>query len=471
MEEEEFDNTEEQNETLKHSVSRFEEMIRNKDHYFFDVDALLKIIDYYLDKNERNRALAVVKHANTLHPQSVNLLLKQAHLFALCDREKQALETLDHVEKLQPFDPDIFIIRGNIYNNLQEFDKAITNYQQALAYSDIKDELYFNIALACQNRLDYESAVKFLKKCILENPDFEMAYEELAVSYGFSGLTDDGVVFYKQLIDRIPYSYLAWFNLGDVYSRLGQYDNALEAFDYALLIKDDYVPALIEQGNTFALMDRYDEAIASFKSTFNYSTPDAVIFYNIAECYENLEKMEEARGYYKKAVKLNPEMSQAWYGIGTTLEFQQKWFEAIHYIKKALEFDATNGEYWYTLGDCECELNNLEEAEKCYIKVMEHEPENPEIWFTYADFLVDSVRTDEAVELIAIGVKNHPDNIEMYLRLVSYLFMNGESKEGLHFMETALDKNFEAFPLLFELNPTLENNQDILQLIELKRKK
>jgi tetratricopeptide (TPR) repeat protein len=471
MEEEEFDNTEEQNETLKHSVKRFEEMVRKRDHYFFDVDALIKILDFYVDHNDKTRALEVVKHANTLHPQSVNLLLKEAHLYAISDRDKQALKTLEQVEKLQPFDPDIFILRGNIYNNLQEYEKAIANYLQALEFSDIKDELYFNIAMACQNRLDYTGAVKYLKKCILENQDFEIAYEELSVSYGFSGLTEDGISFFKDLIDKTPYSYLAWFNLGDIYSRTGLYENALEAFDYALLIKEDYIPALIEQGNTLALLDRYTEAINSFMATFSYSTPDAVIFYNIAECYENIDNMEEARNFYKKAIKLNPEMSQAWYGMGTTLESQQKWFEAIHYIKKAIELDNANGEYWYTLGDCEFELNNLEEAEKCYIKVMEYQPENPEIWFTYADFLVDSVRTEEAIELIAIGVKNHPDNIEMYLRLVSYLYINGEIKEALHFMETALDKDFEAFPLLFEINPLLEHNQQFLELIELKRKK
>lgn len=200
MEEDEFGNSEEQNETLKKSVRQFETMIHKKEHYFFDVDALIKIIDYYLEKNDKTKAFQVVNYANGLHPQSVNLLLKQAHLFAISNKEKQALETLDRVEKLQPFDPDIFIIRGNIYNNLQEYEKAISCYLQAVEFTDIKDELYFNIALACQNRLDYAGAVKYLKKCILENPDFEIAYEELAVSYVFSGLTEDGILFLNNLL-------------------------------------------------------------------------------------------------------------------------------------------------------------------------------------------------------------------------------------------------------------------------------
>jgi len=48
MEEEEFPPAGEQQNHIRHYIERYEEMLRNKDDYFLDVDAFLNIIDYYI---------------------------------------------------------------------------------------------------------------------------------------------------------------------------------------------------------------------------------------------------------------------------------------------------------------------------------------------------------------------------------------------------------------------------------------
>ena len=52
MEEEEFLNNDDQQKQIRYSIERYEEMIRNKDAYFFDVDAFVNIVDYYIEKND-----------------------------------------------------------------------------------------------------------------------------------------------------------------------------------------------------------------------------------------------------------------------------------------------------------------------------------------------------------------------------------------------------------------------------------
>lgn len=66
----EFDNPEE----ARSSVERYEEMIRNKDQYFFDADAFEKIIDYYIEKNDPIKAMQVVEYALSQHPYASNFL-------------------------------------------------------------------------------------------------------------------------------------------------------------------------------------------------------------------------------------------------------------------------------------------------------------------------------------------------------------------------------------------------------------
>ncbi|MBL0342080.1 MAG: hypothetical protein IPP71_14835 [Bacteroidetes bacterium] len=91
-------------------------MIRKQDRYFFDVDALIRIIDFYIDKGEHTQALEVSKYAFSLHPNSVNFLIKQAHLFAITGQDQRALDTLERLERISPYDLELHIIRGNIFN-------------------------------------------------------------------------------------------------------------------------------------------------------------------------------------------------------------------------------------------------------------------------------------------------------------------------------------------------------------------
>ena len=77
MEEEEFPASGDQQNQIRHSIERYEEMIRNKDAYFFDVDAFLNIIDFYIERNDPKVALQVVEFAQDQHPASVEFLLRE----------------------------------------------------------------------------------------------------------------------------------------------------------------------------------------------------------------------------------------------------------------------------------------------------------------------------------------------------------------------------------------------------------
>lgn len=466
---EELDNQDDLNEKLELSVSRFEEMIRNQDRYFFDVDALIRILDFYLEKGEYNKAIEVSRYASTLHPNSVNLLMKQAHLFALTGQDQKALETLEKVERISPYDLELHLIRGNIFNTLGQYSSALECFKKALPLTDVKDEIYFSMAITYQNMLNYPKAIELFKLAINHNPSYEMAMEELTSCLGISGRLSDGITYFKSLIDKEPYSYAAWYNLGDIHCRTGNFEEALHAFDYCILIREDYAPAYLDQAHVLAMLGHYEDAIKKYKQTFEYYKPDGITYFNIAECYEKLEQMDEARTYYKKSVKLLPEMAQAWYGIALTLEFEERWYEAIHYVRKAIEKDATNADYWLLLGDCEFNLNNIADAGECYAKVTEELPANIDGWLSYAHFLTETGNADEAVTLTERALGFHPECAELHYRQMVNLYCTGDLKQAYLQLETAMDKDLGALNMIFELLPSLQNDQQIIQLISNKR--
>jgi tetratricopeptide (TPR) repeat protein len=473
MEEEEdgMENREDHNDLLSSSIKKYEEMKRLKERYFFDVDALVKIIDHFIDSLEYEKAQDVTRYALSLHPQSASFTLKEAHLLALMGKEEQALKLLEEVEHVNPFDIEVHLIRGNIYNSMEQFPRAIASFRKALEMADEqKDDIYLSLAITYQNMSDYSKAVDYYKLCLLENPTNEVAMEEIIVSLEFSKQLGEGISFFNRLIDEQPYSYMLWYYLGELLSKKADYEEAIKAYDYCLLIKEDFAPAHLDMAQSLSMLEKFEEAIARYKMAFEYCQPDAFTYYNLGECHEQLRQFEDARTYYKKAVKLTPEMAQAWYGIGVTFEEEERWYEALHYVKKAIELDDQNGEYWLALGDCEYRLNNYPEAEDCYRKVIDYDPENVDGWIAYADLLNEFNRPVEASELLNTAQLYHHDNIEVLYRQVCYLYLGGFHEEAYQQLEVALDKDFSQHSLIFELAPGMEADPRIQILIQQKRK-
>ena len=462
----EMENTDEYSELIQKSIEKYEEMRERQERYFFDVDALIKIIDHFIDRLEYEKALEVTRYAHTLHPQSINFTLKEAHLYALSGREKEALALLEKVEHVNPFDLEVHLIRGNIYNALEQYPRAIASFRKALEMADEqKDDIYLSLAITYQNMADYTKAVDYYKLCLIANPSNEVAMEEMLVSIEFSHRLGEGIEFYQRLIDEHPYSYMLWYYLAELYIKQGNYELALNAYDYCLLIKEDFAPAHLDMAQALSLMEKFKEAIERYMMAFEYCKPDAFTYYNIGECHENLQELETARTYYKKAVKLAPEMSQAWYGIGVTFEEEDRWYEAVHYIKKAIELDDQNGEYWLALGDCEYRLNNYTEAEECYRKVIDYDPESSEGWIAYSELLAELNRSFEAAELVNTALFYHNDNAELRYRQVCYLYQAGFLQEAYERLAETIRMAPEAYGIMFELMPSLETDERIKALI------
>ena len=86
-----LDNPEDDNDILRDTIRRFEEMRRRREHYFFDVDALQKIIEHFIERIEFTKALEVARYGLKLHPDSMLFKIKEAHLYALTGQEEKAL--------------------------------------------------------------------------------------------------------------------------------------------------------------------------------------------------------------------------------------------------------------------------------------------------------------------------------------------------------------------------------------------
>jgi tetratricopeptide (TPR) repeat protein len=453
------------------SLNRFEQMLKKNEHYFFDVEEFEILIDHYLEKIDTNKAKKVVDISLQQHPSSSTLKLKKAQFFAATHKPNKALEILQVIELLEPFNVEIFSIKASIHSQLRQHHKAIENYYKALKLvSDEAEKTNILIHIAFEhenlNPPEADKAIEILKKLLKENPENETVIYELAFCYNLKNDIDGCIEFFSQFTDNHPYNYSAWYNLGTAYNRAELYEKAIDAYDFTIAIKEDFSSAYFNKANSLALLNKYEKAIETYKETFLYEKPDATTYYYIGECFEKLDDTKAAFSNYLKVTKLDPFNADAWAGLAVINEADNKTQSAIYYIKKAIELENDNSEYWYIKGDILSKMGLVDEAIITYDKVIELDEENEDIWLDKAEVVKDYENIENGILILCEGLEKQPENYLIYTRLIPYLLIKGKVDEAVQNLIILLTNNKELLSDLTAYYPEIINFKEIINVIE-----
>lgn len=456
----------------KHSelIRKYEAHLSNQESHYFDSEAFEDIINYYLNKGKLKEALQACRISTESYPFSIELLLLKAQIFSDLNKNGEALEVLEDIIKLQPNDPDVLCLRGNIKLDSELYDEAILDFEHALLFTSEPDEINYNIGIAYQTKGDYRSAIDYYKKTISSNIHHENALYELAFCLEALGELDTSLAYYEKFIDEDPYSEYAWYNLGIVLSKLNRFKDAVEAYEYAVAIDEGFSSAYFNMANALMSLDRYTEAIEAYKITIQREGASAETYYCIAEAYEKLEQYELAIRYFRKAAKIDPFYAEAWFGIGYCLSMQEKYHEAIHFINKALKFNVENADYWLTLAISESKVGNIVSSQGAFEEASQLNPSNVEVWLEWSWIYYEQGDYNRAIELILSGIDECPEDSNLYYRITAYLIAAGKYKQAFNFLENALVLNFENHKVLFEFFPKLETQKALFRIIDQYRK-
>jgi len=239
--------------------------------------------------------------------------------------------------------------------------------------------------------------------------------------------------YFKQVTEIDPFSRLNWFWLGNHYSMIENYDDALLSFEYILGLNKQLGP---------------------WKSQFFYT--------NLANVYRKLEKYNKAQKIYKKGLKLFPESWQIPYGQAICALLQKDTASANHYInqyKSALKKEGSSPEPWITanIGKIYFAAGQIERAEKLFrlaLKVRLNQGDNIDITnpgnhlFWYYDLLgrllIDSnINVEEGMKYIltSLDLSKESNDFSDHPQILSGLgygyYKQGKYKEALQALKQA----------------------------------
>jgi Flp pilus assembly protein TadD len=141
---------------------------------------------------------------------------------------------------------------------------------------------------------------------------------EAASVRGYLVYWRDSVTYFQRMVSMQPRLYLAHYNLGVPYGKLGRYAEAIDAYKQAIRLRPDYAEAHNNLGAVYGKLGRYTEAIDAYKQAIKLKPDSARAHNNLGAIYSKLGRYTEAIDVYKQAIKIKPDYAEAHLCLGLT---------------------------------------------------------------------------------------------------------------------------------------------------------
>ncbi|MBT8049828.1 MAG: tetratricopeptide repeat protein [Xanthomonadales bacterium] len=166
------------------------------------------------------------------------------------------------------------------------------------------------------------------------------------------------------------------YNLGNLYSNLGQPERAIDAYENAIRIDNQFYPAKA----------------------------------NLALLYNQRGENDRAEALLREVVESQPEMYDLAYSLGLLLVEMQRAGEALPFLAQASEGLPGSSRIHYNLGLLYQQQGDIGRAEQKLIQALSLEPANLDYQYGLADHYIKRGLFERAVPLVEAMVTSHPEN-------------------------------------------------------------
>ncbi len=171
----------------------------------------------------------------------------------------------------------------------------------------------------------------------------------------------------------------------------------------------------INKGNKFFKEGKYEQALAAYQDALLDDPLNEVALFDLGDAYYKIKKYKEAIDAYQKVVgSQNLELSaKAFYNIGNAYFQQNKLKESIEAYKKALELNPNDRDAKYNLELARAKLKEMAKKQQTQNKQQQNKKNIEPSEFAkqlkkQAEKLVDERRYKEAYQLMLDGLKKDP---------------------------------------------------------------
>lgn len=356
------------------------------------------------------RGLSILFLAGIVVGLTADRFTNSARLYMMHNKWDQALDILLEGTEVNPDNPELYFLLGEVYAHGREYTKADSAYQKAVAMApdEYAEEVakrrealwapLVNEAIRHLRREDYDAAIKTLELATMIRPEAPEAYINLGVAYSNKGEPEKAIEAYRKALELQPGQKDAMLNLASVLTTQERYGEAgeiyaeyLEGNPDAMEVRQNlaaiFLRAALEldvqassaaegkkQELTQKAVEYRQRAHQVYRDLLDSEqTVDAATYFNAGlALYQAGEYVEAARAF-NKVIELNPEDTEAYELVGAAYLMAEDFEQATAALEKLVELIPNDADAWNNLGIAYSQLGRKEKALQAYTKAEELE--------------------------------------------------------------------------------------------------
>lgn len=168
--------------------------------------------------------------------------------------------------------------RGYAYLYLNEYEKAISDFNKVIILLPYKADAYTDRGNAYREFNKYNNAISDYNKALEIEPDDAIVYCNLALVYKDLKEYDKAISNYNKAIEIDPDNEETFLNRGQLYLNLKKYDKAIYDFNEAILINPGNSLTYMFRGITYSNLNMFSLACEDFKKANSLGAQGALQF-------------------------------------------------------------------------------------------------------------------------------------------------------------------------------------------------
>lgn len=451
---------------VKQVLSRYEAMSQKGTVSFIEETVFLQMIDFCDTEGKHRKALRLVDDAIAQHPFSADLFLRKAHLLLNQHKIAESLVTIRQAELFAPHHINVGLLHAELLSLHGKHDEAlvILSELKPTANREERSEIYLVEAQLYEDLNKYAKMFDSLRQCLLLNNKNTEAYEKMIWATEYSQRYTDSIAFHNRLLDRNSYNWRAWLNLGFAHEAIENYEEAIDAFEFAFAIDEKCRAAYLEAGELHLQHGDYQRAQYVFESAIFNTGEDALVLQKLGFCSEKTDNIQTALQYYTRSLELNNGDAQTYFRLGECFKKLNKSQKAIDAYLRAVTIDGRKEEYHAGLAEAYWQTEQYGKALSSFRKATFIAPDDLKYWLLYAGFLFSVGQEKKALSVLQ-DAQNYTFGAEIEYCQIACLMSLGRRGEALYRLSEALAEDFDKHTTLLSWQPDLAQNADFQNMI------
>lgn len=294
-------------------------------------------------------------------------------------------------------------------------------------------EFFYNSGVDAYGKQDYEKAIKYFKLATEQTDVRPQVYYNLALTYQCTKEYDRAIVTYNKFLESNPQDYDGLYNLALTYYTKENFIKAIEFFEKCVDIKkeEDSIKALVL---AYLSNNEMQKAI-DFSQTVLEITPNGIdLYYVIAKVFENKNSLNRDFTYidraielYSKIIEKDPGYFDAYLSTSICYAKKGEWENSVEFCKKALEVNPKSYEANNQMGLVYYCCDEVKKAVDYYETALNLKPEGDYKIYSNLGYAYEKIgQYDKAVKVFTQLVGKFPqcpakDEIKNHLRILKTL--------------------------------------------------